>query len=326
MSRIGGGTHATLSADELAACRPVGQGRRGRAFCPFHGSDHQRSLAVDRETGHFHCFACGAWGYLAEARAARQSPTARVPRPPGPRDPAVPAPRPDLATHLTRWQAAWTSRAGQTWGIPYLAARGMPLALVHRLGVGYAPPGGWPGAYASAGHLVFPHHRPTGALVNLYARAVENPAHPAHRRHDHRPGPKGLFHARALLTEAGPLAVCEGVFDALTLLALGHERTVALFGLSGWRWEVVPRGVPVVVAFDADAPGQAGARAFARAARFRGHPVSVVPPAAYGPTKDLNAAWTAGTLDGSQLRAAGLTVGPAPASVASHARNEEPIP
>lgn len=326
MSRVDGGTNATLSADELAACRPVGQGRRGRAFCPFHGSDHQRSLAVDRETGRFHCFACGAWGYLAEARAARRSSTARVPLPQVPRCTAVPAPRPDLATRLTGWQAAWTSRAGQTYGIPYLAARGMTLALVRRLGVGYAPPGTWRGAYASAGHLVFPHHSPTGALVNLYARAVEDRAHPARRRHDHGPGPKGLFHTSALLTGAGPLAVCEGVFDALTLLTLGHERTVALFGLTGWRWEAVPRGVPVVVAFDADTPGQAGAVAFARAARFRGHPVSLVPPAAYGAAKDLNAAWTAGTLDGSPLRAAGLTVGPAAASIAPHARDEEPAP
>src|SRR5437867_2889210 len=60
----------TLSEADLAACGPmVGEGGHVlRALCPFHGSDHQRSLRVTVATGHFVCFACGAWGYLAEAR------------------------------------------------------------------------------------------------------------------------------------------------------------------------------------------------------------------------------------------------------------------
>lgn len=60
----------TLTEAELNACRPVrGEGGRAiRAFCPFHGSDRQRSLRVDVESGRFQCFACGAWGYMAEAR------------------------------------------------------------------------------------------------------------------------------------------------------------------------------------------------------------------------------------------------------------------
>ena len=60
----------TLSDADLAACKPVaGEGGHVlRALCPFHGSDHQRSLRVTVATGRFVCFACGAWGYLAEAR------------------------------------------------------------------------------------------------------------------------------------------------------------------------------------------------------------------------------------------------------------------
>ncbi len=60
----------TLSEAELAACQPL-HGEGGgqlRAFCPFHGSDRQRSLRVTLATGRFQCFACGAWGYLDEAR------------------------------------------------------------------------------------------------------------------------------------------------------------------------------------------------------------------------------------------------------------------
>src|SRR5690606_23290724 len=43
----------TLTEAELNACRPVrGEGGRAiRAFCPFHGSDRQRSLRVDVESG-----------------------------------------------------------------------------------------------------------------------------------------------------------------------------------------------------------------------------------------------------------------------------------
>ena len=60
----------TLTDAELAACKPLaGEGGHVlRALCPFHGSDHQRSLRVQVSSGRFVCFACGAWGYLAEAR------------------------------------------------------------------------------------------------------------------------------------------------------------------------------------------------------------------------------------------------------------------
>ncbi len=60
----------TLTAADLAACQPLAGagGQVLRARCPFHGSDHQRSWRVTPASGRFVCFACGAWGYLAEAR------------------------------------------------------------------------------------------------------------------------------------------------------------------------------------------------------------------------------------------------------------------
>ena len=43
----------TLSDAELARCEPIAAegGKTLRAFCPFHGSDRQRSLRVNVETG-----------------------------------------------------------------------------------------------------------------------------------------------------------------------------------------------------------------------------------------------------------------------------------
>ena len=138
----------TLTDAEFAACKPLaGEGGHVlRALCPFHGSDHQRSLRVTLASGRFVCFACGAWGYLAEARerwrdeqqrlAALRRPPARPQRPlsqrpqqqpaaarPAPREPA-PA-RSDLAQQLAAFQAALPGSRGAA----YLCQRGIPLAL-----------------------------------------------------------------------------------------------------------------------------------------------------------------------------------------------------
>ena len=164
----------TLTEADLAACRPiVGEGGHVlRALCPFHGSDRQRSLRVQVHSGRFVCFACGAWGYMEEARErwraeqqrqamprrppARQrqpprlqptsSPSAwrpaaagtHVARPVVPRDPA-PA-RPDLVQQLAAFQAALPGSCGET----YLQQRGIPLALAQQHGMGYAASGTWP--------------------------------------------------------------------------------------------------------------------------------------------------------------------------------------
>jgi len=195
----------TLTEADLAACRPLaGEGGHVlRARCPFHGSDQQRSLRVQLSSGRFVCFACGAWGYLTEARerwreeqqrqAAFRRPPARQRRVPSQSQPPptrarqpvaaarklpaeppasrAPAPRqPDLAQQLAAFQAALPGSRGDT----YLQQRGIPLALAQQCGVGYAAPGTWPHPARDwrGGRVVFPHTTPDGHLVNLYGRAV----------------------------------------------------------------------------------------------------------------------------------------------------------
>jgi len=265
----------TLSDADLTACRPLtGEGGHVlRALCPFHGSDHQRSLRVTLASGRFGCFACGAWGYLAEARerwqaerprqAAFQRPAARLQQAPGQRQAAAaaaskPAPRPPAPARpeLTQQLAAFQAALPGSRGAAYLEQRGIPLALAQQLGVGYAAPGTWPhkGRDWQGGRVVFPHTTPDGGVVNLYGRAVGTAEQvPKAKRHDHLPGEKGYFNAAALQVGAGPLWVCEGVFDALALLAAGVPRVVAIFGVQGWRWGWARNVRELVFALDADA-------------------------------------------------------------------------
>jgi DNA primase len=332
----------TLTEAELAACRPL-RGEGGhvlRAFCPFHGSDHQRSLRVTLATGRFVCFACGAWGYLEEARQRWQEELQRqnAPRRPPARRRSLQRPRSgppsgsasalalaapqthavrpvlqDLGLRLAAFQAALPGSRGAA----YLRQRGIPMALAQQLGVGYAAPGAWlhPARDWKGGRLVFPHTTPDGRLVNLYGRAVGTAAEvPKAQRHDHRPGEKGYFNAAALQADGGPLFVCEGAFDALSLLAAGVSRVVAIFGVHGWRWDWVREVRALVFALDADAAGQQQWRALARAAALRGKRVAVLEPAAYGGHKDVNEAWMAGV----------LSIGGGPTAIAAPAGLERP--
>jgi Toprim-like len=53
---------------ESELCSPMDMGERVRAYCHIHGSDHQRSLSINKATGWGHCFnaACGATVLVAE--------------------------------------------------------------------------------------------------------------------------------------------------------------------------------------------------------------------------------------------------------------------
>lgn len=306
----------TLSETELGRCRPVrGEGGRSwRAFCPFHGGDKQRSLRVDIESGRFQCFACGVWGYLESARREFQSskflsrgpatgnwvtkPSKRSSLPSRTKASCPTEVDPELARWLEEYQASLPGSPGSD----YLEERCIPLALAQKLGVGYAKPGRWahrgseggPVRDYEFGRLVFPHTDPESRLVNLYGRALGDRA-PKALRHDHLAGLKGYFHAAAL-AGIGPVYICEGPFDALSLMAASPGlEAVAIFGVRGWRWHWA-RAKTYVLALDADPAGQTAWRELARQLVLRGKQVAYLPPESYGGAKDLNEAWVAGIL------------------------------
>ncbi len=303
----------TLSDSALAQARPVrGEGGKSlRAFCPFHGGDKQRSLRVEVATGRFQCFACGVWGYLESAREQFKASQPRgmgasslprkklaVPKPPPP--PPPPAPMAGLAEILAGYQRALPG----SLGAEYLEERGIPLEFAQRYGIGYAAPRQWAHRGANGepvrdyryGRLVFPHTNPAGELVNLYGRAVGERA-PKQLRHDHLAGAKGYFHAAAL-AGPGPVYVCEGPFDALSLmLARPGLEAVAIFGVQGWRHDWAAGCREVVFALDADPAGTRAWKALARELVLRGKTVRYLEAESYGGAKDVNEAWIAGNLE-----------------------------
>ncbi len=87
-------------------------------------------------------------------------------------------------------------------------------------------------------------------------------------RHLYLPGPhRGVWNLGALAS-TDELVVTESIIDALTLWCAGFRHVTAAYGTGGWTTEhqqaVVEHGVPrVLIAFDADDAGDAGAKTLA---------------------------------------------------------------
>jgi len=285
------GKRVRLSLRDLEAYRGQGPGKKYgnklRFYCPIHGSDHQRSLKVDPKTGHFKCYACGAWGYLEEYQGAPYKPLREAHE-------AVQEPRPktDLLPVIKELQRALPGSLGEE----YLKRRGIPLEVALAYGTGYAAYGKWPHLANGKpvrqwkwGRVTFPHTNPKGEVINLYGRAVgaDNKV-PKEQRHDHLPGPKGVFNGPALNAET--VYICEGVFDALSLITAGYPNAVAIFGVNGLRWDWV-KAKRLVFCLDQDQAGQQWKDLAWYASVVLGKEAYFLPKEAYGGCKDLNEAW-----------------------------------
>ena len=282
-----------------------GRGEWRQARCPFH-DDRSPSFSFNAQTGAWKCFAgCGGGDGLAflqradnlnfgealrEAAAmvglepagrARRTASRTVPAAAPPQPKPEPVAKPELAERLQEYQAALAGSPGED----YLKGRGISLALAQSVGVGYAVPGRWLGR-GRCGRVVFPHTNPAGEVVNLYSRGVGKV--PQNLKHDHLPGPKGIFNGPALLAEK--CYITEGAFDAISFMAAGYSNAAAVFGVDGMRWEWL-RARQVVLCLDADATGQESWQKLALEGYTRGLEVSFADEATYGGCKDANEAW-----------------------------------
>jgi Toprim domain len=187
-----------VSSNDLADA--VQSGQRLRAYCPIHGSDHQRSLSIDLGTGWGFCHSCHATVLVqpgASVIASSQGNRCGQPNAHsgfGDRASAehlhVPSVRPYLlrrvrsTTSLPHWQqeevaalsavaplmreALASSRRAQL----YLTERGIPPAIAISSGVGYLSRTAWELAPVSTeqqrllkrwiGRIIFPLGSPSG--------------------------------------------------------------------------------------------------------------------------------------------------------------------
>ena len=300
--------HTLAELEAMATIRPVkvSGGQKVRMGCPFHGSDRQRSLEVSLETGRFACYTCGAWGYLSGARGrdrpklgGAQKARRRAERP---REVAQAVQTPEKGRPVAspppfgRYMAAAQRHLEDLEPLAYLEARKLPLELAKAHGLGYFPPGKWPGRKAPArwGRVAFPLQTPVGELVGLYSRAVDlrypQEKAPTEVRHDVW-GRRGIFNPAAL---AGPdLYLCEGPFDALAMLASGFLTAAALVGTKGLRWPDLGHVRELYLCLDADGEGQEAARALARDAVLRGLRAYLLGAGDYGGYGEPSEQWEA---------------------------------
>ncbi len=309
---VGNLRHTLAELEEMATIRPlkVSGGRKKRMGCGFHGSDNQRSLELDLETGRYHCYTCDAWGYLSDQPGNRWGPPGRGSDRASPKfvpgagfrssQDARTAPQKDaeaLQALSPRNMEAARRHLEDTEALAYLKARRIPLEMAREYGLGYFPPGRWPGRHEAAkvGRIAFPLEMPGGELVGVYSRAID-PAYPGTKapkavRHDVW-GRRGLFHGAAL---AGPsLYLTEGPFDALAMLGSGFP-AAALVGTKGLPWERLGNVRELYLCLDLDATGegQKAAHELARQAVMRGLRCHVMDAGAYGGYPEPSDQWEA---------------------------------
>jgi len=280
----------------LAEChsydnRPQHQAGRLRFRCPRHGGDHQKSLSVEEETGHFHCFnaQCGIWGTVLEKQPPRKDgahadsgwgrtsgwransgvgshsdPTSAVWVSPPPRALTSERPQPLSEPQPLKRNDAAVKRAVNAWksfgGSPaqaYAHRRGVTDETAHTFHLGY-----WRGRWGDeeSEWLTFPLRCPlTGKPVAVYGRNIHSDEQDRKGRVF---GSKGLFGA----TQIGPMppdvVLVEGPFDALAcLVSPGLPPARSVIGASA-RAEWFDDCQRVVLAFDDDDSGIAATERF----------------------------------------------------------------
>jgi len=301
-----------LTPELMAQVPPHLQLSGGRMGCPFHGSTNSRSLVVFPDGG-FYCHKCQVKGVTQESHERWK---ARVPlnkKPTILRSTPLPTLKNTVkdnapvnetqAQQLARWQAMLPSAS------QYLSKRAIPLELAKAYGLGFKPTGE-PFFLSGKGNpvglderVIVPHTNPADQIVSLYGRSIDAGVDKNYR-HLHLPVTKGVFNAQALNLSGEPLYVCEGAFDALSLLAMGFKRVIAVFGLRGFRWDwLAPNEQEIVLAFDYDenpSAQEGGKKSIDEfLLRATNHNIRVlrVTKEEMGGYKDINDAWVAGALN-----------------------------
>nr|BBH85276.1 hypothetical protein KTC_00270 [Thermosporothrix sp. COM3] len=287
-----------------------------RAFCPIHGSDHQRSLSIHKASGRGRCFCCQERVIVPElAASAGRSALHRSASPPSwqHRETAL---LKQLAAHgvlrLDR-EEAWNAQA-------YLEARHIPLAVAQRAGVSYLAPGaakryGEPLLARWEDRLLFPLALPTqpeqrgyaGRLLTGWQSVPHEGKHKEVLAHEQKPrwiktNPAGWFWQPFTPAQHPiPLILVEGPFDRLALLSAGFapEEVISLVGIApGIEPGRLPlrAGSSILLAFDSDPGGKTAAKRLQQQLRQAGYDAVLALPHTEG--QDWSALWSRAGRDG----------------------------
>ena len=291
---IGGGKWPSFTRDELERApgyKLEAGGARSRSACPIHGGDNPTAFVFDFATGWGHCHTRKCHGYLDDG--TRRSSQSKRPAPYGSAPQVMPAQPKERAVDPDRVRALqklWPRMVRAFPGSPaetYLADRGIPMAIARAARVGYdrdgdlwydTAPADTPPAERkryTRGRVVFPLATSEGQPINAAARRLTLPGNePKDGRWLYLKGSRGYFNA-AGLRQAGDerrtLFLCEGVVDALALMAGGITTAVAMGGVDGVVKREHLRGLyRMVLCLDADNAGQSSGPEIGRLARTVG--------------------------------------------------------
>ena len=247
-----------------------------RTYCPIHGSNHERSLAIKTATGFGHCFDCEANVFVAEfnPQMARRLQQRRYnnafhkqehPRSPNPsrskKRHVIHEAQHVVCEKTEEWQqfielqehGAWDLGRDAAWnGQAYLEARHIPLEIAHRVGVSYVAPeaaqqyGAWIRPWED--RLLFPLITPggevgfMGRLITHWQCCHDAAAHQARLRASgqetwRKTSQPGWFWDPPHLPSSEPVVVVDGPFDRLAVLSAGGFEPGEVIALVGMTFQ-----------------------------------------------------------------------------------------
>lgn len=233
-------------------------------------------------------------GETDEWRPTRARPAA------APAPPPEPKPHPGIEAYVATCERLLWSRQGTVARAWLTQERGLPPSVLRSNRVGFDPgvrrldrPEGVP---RSSG-VVLPVLDDDGGAVFTQTRRLEARAEPRYLNCSTAAAPNPRLAVYRSEVTGRCVIVCEGALDALSVAAAGR-RSAAVLGAALADERVASRlrelDAPLVLAFDADAAGETGARRLRAALGAGAHPVMRLrPPAHLG---DVNA-WMVASRD-----------------------------
>jgi len=247
---------------------------KARCVCPFHeGADNPTALDIDFTKGTATCRTHDCYAVIvdeADLLPFRGRSRSRAPRDISPPPAHVAVSRADPSPAVLESLQRSCQRAQEAFpaspGAAYVAARGIPVDLAQRYGLGWSTRFGV-GKLIGHHPLLFPLSDPSGVITSVSGRTLESDRTPKYLVLPEREGyEKGWFNAGAIRTarETGlPVYLTEGPFDTLALLAGGIDTAAAIMGkrdprLVRWLAQWVSGVSTVILCPDEDASGREG--------------------------------------------------------------------